>query len=241
MNEDATVNASASELDKFARIAHRWWDPESEFKPLHAINPLRVGYIEQRTPVAGCRVLDVGCGGGILTEALALRGAEVTGLDMGETALDVARLHSLESGIRVEYLHTSAEALAKTRAGHYDIVTCLEMLEHVPDPASVIQACARLCKPGGTLYFSTLNRNPKSWLMAIVGAEYVLKLLPAGTHEFARFIRPAELGRWLREAGLELQDLTGLHYNPLSRRYWLAADVSVNYLACASKPAACHD
>lgn len=234
----STRNASDSELDKFARIAHRWWDANSEFKPLHDINPLRLGYIEQRTPVTGQRVLDVGCGGGILSEAMARRGARVTGIDLGETALEVARLHSLESGVAVDYRLISAEDLAQEQPGQYDIVTCLEMLEHVPDPASIVRACASLCRPGGRVYFSTINRNPKAFLFAIVGAEYLLNLLPPGTHEFSQFIRPSELGRWLREAGLQLDDLTGMHYNPLSKRYGLAPDISVNYLACASKAVA---
>lgn len=236
MNEQASANASAAELEKFARIAHRWWDTESEFKPLHDINPLRLGYIEARTPVAGLRVLDVGCGGGILSEAMALRGAVVTGIDLGETALEVARLHSLESGVAVEYRLTAVEVLAAERPGQYDIVSCMEMLEHVPDPASVVQACASLCKPGGRLYFSTLNRNPKSWLLAILGAEYLLRMLPPGTHDYAQFIRPSELAAWMRAANLELEDVTGMAYNPLSKRYSLGRDVDVNYLACAHKP-----
>lgn len=236
MNNAYHDNVSEAELDKFARIAHRWWDPNSEFKPLHDINPLRLGYIEERTPVGGLKVIDVGCGGGILSEAMALRGATVTGIDMGDVALEVAKLHSLESGVQVEYLHTSAEQIASERAGQYDVVTCLEMLEHVPDPASVIRACADLCKPGGMLYFSTINRNPKAWLFAIVGAEYLLRMLPPGTHDFAQFIRPSELSRWLRDAELELLDVTGMSYNPLTKRYWLGRDIDVNYLACARKP-----
>lgn len=235
-HKQTQANVSEAEIKKFGRIAHRWWDTNSEFKPLHDINPLRLGYIEQRTPVGGLKVIDVGCGGGILSEAMALRGATVTGIDMGETALEVAKLHSLESGVTVEYLHSSTEDIAQQRPGQYDVVTCLEMLEHVPDPASVIRACADLCKPGGHVYFSTINRNPKSWLFAVVGAEYILNMLPPGTHDYAQFIRPSELSRWLREAHLELLDVTGMSYNPLTKRYWLGRDVDVNYLVSARKP-----
>lgn len=233
----STTNIDPAEIAKFEALAHRWWDPHSEFKPLHEINPLRANYIDLRSPVAGRTLLDVGCGGGILCEAMASRGAVVTGIDMGEAPLAVARLHTLESGLTIDYRHSTAEQLATTEAGRYDIVTCLEMLEHVPDPASVVQACAALCKPGGDLYFSTINRNPKAFLFAIVGAEHVLRLLPRGTHEYAKFIRPSELAGCLRAAGLQLMDMTGMQYNPLTRRYRLdPRDVSVNYLLHARKP-----
>lgn len=231
------ANIDPLEIAKFEELAHRWWDRDSEFKPLHDINPLRVNYIDERSPVADRRVVDVGCGGGILCEALAHRGAEVTGIDMGEAPLSVARLHQLESGVDVEYIQSTAEELADQRAGDYDIVTCLEMLEHVPDPSSVIRSCAELCRPGGNVYFSTINRNPKSFLFAVVGAEYVLNLLPRGTHEYERFIRPAELGEWVRHAELHLEDISGMSYNPLTKRYRLTQDVSVNYLVHARKPA----
>jgi len=231
-------NVDRDEIAKFEELASRWWDRESEFKPLHDINPLRANYIDERSPVAGRRLLDVGCGGGILAEAMAQRGATVTGIDMGEAPLGVARLHLLESGAEVDYRRTTAEALAAEAPGHYDIVCCLEMLEHVPDPAAVIAACADLAKPGGSLYFSTINRNPKSFAFAIVGAEHILKLLPAGTHEYAKFIKPSELASWIRDAGLLLDDLTGLTYNPLTKRYRLnPRDVDVNYMVRAVKPA----
>ncbi|UAW97343.1 bifunctional 2-polyprenyl-6-hydroxyphenol methylase/3-demethylubiquinol 3-O-methyltransferase UbiG [Halopseudomonas nanhaiensis] len=225
-----TINVDRAEIAKFEALASRWWDRNSEFKPLHEINPLRTNWIDQRAPLAGKEVLDIGCGGGILAEAMALRGAKVTGIDMGEAPLAVARLHQLESGVEVEYEQSTAEAFAERHAGRYDVVTCLEMLEHVPDPSSVIRACAQLVKPGGHVFFSTINRNPKAFLFAIVGAEYVLRMLPRGTHEFAKFIRPAELGSWSRDAGLALQDITGLTYNPLTRQYKLAPDVDVNYM-----------
>ncbi len=234
----SSSNVDPAEIAKFEALASRWWDPRSEFKPLHDINPLRANYIDGHSPVAGKTLLDVGCGGGILTEAMAQRGAEVTGIDMGEAPLSVARLHQLESGVEAEYLQTTAEELAGERAGTYDIVCCMEMLEHVPDPGSVIAACASLVKPGGDLYFSTINRNPKSFLFAIVGAEHILRLLPAGTHEYAKFIRPSELAGWLRDAGLQLDDLTGLTYNPMTRHYRLnPRDVAVNYMVHAVKPA----
>ncbi|MDB6062051.1 MAG: bifunctional 3-demethylubiquinol 3-O-methyltransferase/2-polyprenyl-6-hydroxyphenol methylase [Verrucomicrobiaceae bacterium] len=231
------ANVDRAEIAKFEELAHRWWDRHSEFKALHDINPLRANYIDERSPVATKQLLDVGCGGGILAEAMATRGAIVTGIDMGEAPLAVARLHQLESNVSVDYRKITAEEFAVERPAHYDIVTCMEMLEHVPDPQSVISACADLCKPGGDLYFSTLNRNPKSYLFAIVGAEFVLKLLPKGTHDYAKFIRPSELAAWLRNAGLELQDITGMQYNPLTQTYRLnAKDVSVNYLLHAKKP-----
>lgn len=232
------TNVDPAEIAKFEQLASRWWDREGEFKPLHEINPLRANYIDQRAPVAGKKLLDVGCGGGILAEAMAQRGARVTGIDMGEAPLQVAKLHALESGAQVEYLRIPAEELAAGQPESFDIVTCLEMLEHVPDPASVIRACADLAKPDGHLFFSTINRTAKGWLFAVVGAEYVLKMLPKGTHEYARFIRPSEMGAWLRDAGLEIRDITGMTYNPLTRSYKLnPRDVDVNYLLHAVKPA----
>lgn len=225
-----SLNVDRAEIAKFEALASRWWDRNSEFKPLHEINPLRTNWIDERVGLAGKKVLDVGCGGGILAEAMAQRGAQVTGIDMGEAPLAVARLHQLESGVSVEYEQSTAEEFAEQHAGTFDVVTCLEMLEHVPDPGSVIRACTRLLKPGGQVFFSTINRNPKSFLFAIVGAEYVLRMLPRGTHEFAKFIRPAELGGWIRDAGLDIQDITGLTYNPLTRTYKLGSDVDVNYM-----------
>lgn len=236
MNTD-TANVDQLEIAKFEALAHRWWDRNSEFKPLHDINPLRANFIDQRSPVAGRRLLDVGCGGGILCEAMAQRGAVVTGIDMGEAPLSVAKLHQLESGLSIDYQQITAESLAEQQAGQFDVVTCLEMLEHVPDPASVIKACATLCKPGGHVYFSTINRNPKSYLFAVIGAEYVLKLLPKGTHEYTKFIRPSELAQWIRYAGLQLSELTGMTYNPLTKHYKLnPGDVAVNYLVHTQKP-----
>ncbi len=223
-------NVDHAEIAKFEALAHRWWDRESEFKPLHEINPLRVNWIDERVGLAGKRVLDVGCGGGILSESMALRGAAVTAIDMGEAPLAVARLHQLESGVSVDYRQSTAEALAAEMPGQFDVVTCLEMLEHVPDPASVIQACQRLVKPGGQVFFSTINRNPKAYLLAIVGAEYLLKMLPRGTHDFRKFIRPSELGAWCRGANLAVKDIVGLTYNPLSKTYKLGNDVDVNYM-----------
>ncbi len=228
-------NADPVELEKFSALASRWWDPTSEFKPLHDINPLRLGYVERFAPLAGRTVVDVGCGGGVLTEAMARAGATVTGIDLAAPSIDVARLHALESELALEYLHTSAEALAGERPGAFDVVTCMEMLEHVPDPASTVAACARLARPGGHVILSTLNRNPKSYLFAVVGAEYLLKMLPRGTHDYARFIRPSELEAWTRDAGLALDDLTGLQYNPVTRQYRLGPDISVNYLAHARR------
>ncbi len=223
-------NVDHAEIAKFEALAHKWWDQESEFKPLHEINPLRVNWIDGHLPLAGKNVLDVGCGGGILSEAMARRGARVTGIDMGEAPLSVARLHQLESGLEVDYRQITAEALAAEQPGQFDVVTCMEMLEHVPDPSSVIRACQQLVKPGGQVFFSTINRNPKAWLLAIIGAEYLLKLLPRGTHDFKKFIRPSELGAWCRDAGLDVRDITGLTYNPLTRHYRLADDVDVNYM-----------
>jgi 2-polyprenyl-6-hydroxyphenyl methylase / 3-demethylubiquinone-9 3-methyltransferase len=227
-------NVDAQELAKFSALAHRWWDPESEFRPLHEINPLRLDWIDSMAPLGGQRVLDVGCGGGILAEAMARKGARVTGIDLAAKPLGVARLHALEAGEdRVDYREISAESLAQELPGAFDVVTCMEMLEHVPDPASTVRACAAMARPGGWVFFSTLNRNPKSFLFAIVGAEYVLNLLPRGTHEYARFIRPSELARLSRDAGLDLVATNGMTYNPITQRYRLAPDTSVNYLfAC---------
>ncbi|MCP8898353.1 bifunctional 2-polyprenyl-6-hydroxyphenol methylase/3-demethylubiquinol 3-O-methyltransferase UbiG [Gilvimarinus xylanilyticus] len=237
MNDShASQNSDAAELAKFEHLAQRWWEPEGEFRPLHDMNPVRTNYIDARSPLAEKMVLDVGCGGGILTEAMAQRGAQVTGLDLGEAPLAVARQHAEQSGLSIEYRCISVEELARQEPGRYDIVTCLEMLEHVPDPASVVSACARLLKPGGSAYFSTINRNLKAWGMAVVGAEYILKLLPKGTHDYSRFIRPSELGRDVREADLELQDISGITYNPLTRRFKLdPTDVDVNYILHATK------
>jgi 2-polyprenyl-6-hydroxyphenyl methylase/3-demethylubiquinone-9 3-methyltransferase len=231
------TNADAQELAKFSELAHKWWDPESEFRPLHQINPLRLEWIDTLAALRGKTVLDVGCGGGILAEAMAGRAVQVTGIDLAARPLGVARLHALEAGVEnLEYREIATEALAAEQPAVYDVVTCMEMLEHVPDPAAVVQACATLVKPGGWVFFSTLNRNPKSFLFAIVGAEYVLRLLPRGTHEYARFIRPSELARWVRDAGLDLQGSRGMEYNPLTRRYWLSGDTSVNYLLACRRP-----
>ena len=231
-------NVDPREIGKFEELAARWWDPESEFKPLHDINPLRLDYVDRAAGLAGKEVLDVGCGGGILSESMALRGARVTGIDLGEMPLRVAELHTLESGVSVDYRRVSAEVLAAECPGSFDVVTCMEMLEHVPNPASVVAACARLVRPGGLVFFSTLNRNPKSYLFAVIGAEYILGLLPKGTHDFARFIRPSELGRWIRGAGLTTTDMTGMTYNPFTRAYRLDKDdLGVNYLVtCRRDP-----
>ncbi len=232
------LNADPAELAKFSDLAHRWWDPDSEFRPLHQINPLRLEWINGLVPLAGQQVLDVGCGGGILADAMARKGAEVLGIDLATKALKVAQLHALEAGTRqVQYREISAEALAAEAPASFDVVTCMEMLEHVPDPASVVKACATLVKPGGRVFFSTINRNPKSFLFAIVGAEYVLNMLPRGTHEYAKLIRPSELAAYCRAAGLDLQATRGLEYNPLTRRYWLSGDTSVNYLFATQKVA----
>ena len=225
-----SVNADPAELEKFASLAHRWWDKNSEFKPLHAINPLRLNYIDQQVGLLGKRVLDVGCGGGILSESMAQKGAEVTGIDLGEKALKVAELHKLESGVDVDYQLISVENMAATKPASFDVVTCMEMLEHVPDPEAIVRACAQLVKPGGSVFFSTLNRNPKSYLFAVIGAEYVLNMLPKGTHEYAKFIKPSELSGWARHAGLEVSTLMGMTYNPITQHYALGNDVSVNYL-----------
>ena len=229
------MNVDQSEIAKFSALAHRWWDPNSEFKPLHAINPLRLDWIKSFIDLEGKKVLDVGCGGGILAESIAQAGADTTGIDLSEKALKVAELHALEVGTTLSYRLISAEVLAKEKSEQYDIVTCMEMLEHVPDPASVVKACAKLCKPGGTLFFSTLNRSAKSYLFAIIGAEYVLRLLPKGTHEYAKFIKPSELVAFTRQAGLEMIDMKGMNYNPITQVYNLGEDVDVNYMIAVRK------
>lgn len=230
MKSAALGNVDPAEIDRFAALASRWWDPNGEFRALHAINPLRLEYIGERAPLAGFRAVDVGCGGGLLAEAMAAAGARVTGIDMAEAALAVARVHAAASGVELRYELATAEQLAEREAGLFDVVTCLELLEHVPRPDEVVAACARLLRPGGNVFFSTINRNPKSFLFGVVGAEYVLGLLPRGTHEYGRFIRPSELAGWSRAAGLEVTDLTGLHYNPLAGQYSLGGNVDVNYL-----------
>jgi 2-polyprenyl-6-hydroxyphenyl methylase/3-demethylubiquinone-9 3-methyltransferase len=223
-------NVDPIEIAKFSVSAMHWWDPEGQFKTLHQINPLRLNYINEKTPLNGLKVIDIGCGGGILAESMAKLGAQVTGIDMSPEALNVAKLHALESSVRMEYLHITAEEIATQRPGEYDVVTCLEMLEHVPDPMAIIQACATLVKPGGQVFFSTLNRNLKAYLFAIVGAEYILKLLPKQTHDFAKFIKPSELSEWSRKAGFTVKEMIGIHYNVLNKKFSLNADVSVNYL-----------
>jgi 2-polyprenyl-6-hydroxyphenyl methylase/3-demethylubiquinone-9 3-methyltransferase len=228
-------NVDPDEIAKFESLAARWWDPHSEFKPLHDINPLRLNYINDRVGLKSKTVLDVGCGGGILAESMAAHGATVTGIDLGDAPLAVAKLHLKESGQKVEYRKISAEDMAREKPESFDVVTCMEMLEHVPKPASTVAACARLVKPGGQVFFSTINRNPKSWLFAIVGAEYVLNMLPKGTHEYMKFIKPSELERWARQAGLTMHELIGMHYNPLTRHYWLARGVDVNYIAYTTR------
>lgn len=230
-------NADPLELDKFSQLAHRWWDPQSEFRPLHEINPLRLDWIEQHAGLAGKFVLDIGCGGGILSESMAQAGASVTGIDLSEKALGVARLHLLESGGKVDYRMISAEALAAESPGTFDVVTCMEMLEHVPDPASVIASCSALVKPGGHVFFSTLNRNLKSYVLAVIGAEYILGLLPRGTHDYAKFIKPSELSRWAKSVALEPDELIGMTYNPLTKKYSLGRDTDVNYLMHTIKAA----
>ncbi len=231
------TNADPAELQKFSDLAHRWWDPESEFKPLHDINPLRLDYIDRRVGLRGKAVLDVGCGGGILSESMAARGARVMGIDLSDKALGVARLHLLESGQAVEYRKVATEALAEEMPEAFDVVTCLEVVEHVPDPASTVKACAKLVKPGGHVFFSTINRNPKAYLFAIIGAEYVLKMLPRGTHDYAKFLRPSELTHFCRDAGLAVANLTGMTYNPFARTYSLGSDTSINYLIHATRDA----
>lgn len=230
-------NVEEAEVAQFEKLAHRWWDPEGDFKPLHSMNPVRANFIDQTSPVAHKKIIDIGSGGGLLTETLKSFGAvEVTGIDMGKKAIEVARLHALESNLDIDYRQTSPEAMAEEAPEHYEIVTCLELLEHVPDPASVIAACGQLCAPGGDLYFSTINRNPKAWLLAILGAEYVLKLLPQGTHQYEKFIKPAELCRWLRQSELQLRSVKGMIYNPVAKTFSLSdTDTSVNYLVHAYK------
>jgi 2-polyprenyl-6-hydroxyphenyl methylase/3-demethylubiquinone-9 3-methyltransferase len=231
------VNVDQAELEKFSKLAHRWWDPEGEFRPLHDINPLRLEWIAQHAALDGAKVLDVGCGGGILAEAMARRGAKVTGIDLSEKALRVAELHLHESKLAIEYQRVNVEDYAASRPETFDVVTCMELLEHVPDPASMVAACARLVRPAGQVFFSTINRNPKSYLFAVVGAEYVLGLLPKGTHDYQRFIKPSELARWSRAAGLRVDELIGMTYNPVTRRYRLGADCDVNYLQRATRDA----
>lgn len=233
-----SLNADPQELAKFSELAHRWWDPESEFRPLHQINPLRLDWIDRRVGgLSGLQALDVGCGGGLLAEGMARRGAEVLGIDLAGKALKVAQLHALESGVAgLRYREVAVESLAQERPAAFDVVSCMEMLEHVPDPASVVAACARLAKPGGWVFFSTLNRNPRAFLLAIVGAEYLLRMLPRGTHEYAKFIRPSELARWARDAGLEALETRGLEYAPLSRRFRWSDDTRVNYLMAFRRP-----
>ena len=233
----SSANVDPAELAKFSELAHRWWDTESEFKPLHQINPLRLAWIQTLAPLAGKKVVDIGCGGGILSDAMARQGAEVLGADLAVKSLKVAQLHALEAGIQgVQYREVSAEDLAQEQAGQYDVVTCMEMLEHVPNPASAVKACSTLVKPGGWVFFSTLNRNPKSFLFAIVGAEYILNLLPKGTHEYARLIKPSELADWARIHGLDVKQMKGMTYNPFTRHYALGTDTDVNYMMATQKP-----
>jgi len=236
MTTEKTGNVDAAEVAKFNALASRWWDTDGDFRPLHEINPLRLDWIRRHVDLSGKRIVDIGCGGGILTESMSLAGADVMGIDMADGPLTVAKLHQSESGTKVSYEQMTAEALAASRPGEFDVVTCLEMLEHVPDPAEVIRSCAELVKPGGKLFFSTINRNPKSFVFAIIGAEYVLKLLPAGTHEYQKFIRPSELEEWARIAGLELRASIGMHYNPLTKDYSLGPNVDVNYLMHFQRP-----
>ena len=231
------VNSDQAELNKFSELAHKWWDKTSEFKPLHDINPLRLHYIDKAISLKGKTVLDVGCGGGILSESMAERGAKVTGIDLGEKAIKVAQLHSLDSGVAVDYQLIAVEQLAEQKPASFDVVTCLEMLEHVPNPASIVAACAKLVKPGGHVFFSTINRNPKSYIFAVIGAEYVLNMLPRGTHDYAKFIKPSELASFMRPTGLSLVGQIGMSYNPITKHYWLDSDVSVNYMMHAVKQA----
>jgi 2-polyprenyl-6-hydroxyphenyl methylase / 3-demethylubiquinone-9 3-methyltransferase len=227
------INADPHELQKFSELAHRWWDPNAEFKPLHELNPVRLDWIDRLAHLSGKRALDIGCGGGILSESMAVRGAKVKGVDLSSRALGVADLHSLESGVEVEYEEIAAEALAAREPGSYDVVTCMEMLEHVPDPAAIVQACAMLVKPGGWVFFSTLNRNAKTYLFAVIGAEYIARMLPRGTHDYARFIKPSELAQYVRSAQLDIAEIKGITYRPLSKRFGLSDDSSINYLmAC---------
>lgn len=237
MTATLNVNADPAELEKFSALAHRWWDADGEFRPLHQINPLRLDWINSLSPLSGARVVDIGCGGGILSDSMARKGAHVLGVDLASKALRVARLHALDAQTpHIEYREVSAEMLAAELPGHFDTVTCMEMLEHVPDPASVVKACADLVKPGGWVFFSTINRNAKAFMLAIVGAEYLLKLLPRGTHEYAKMIRPSELASYCRAAGLDVRHTRGMEHNPLTQRFWLSADTSVNYLFAVQKP-----
>jgi 2-polyprenyl-6-hydroxyphenyl methylase/3-demethylubiquinone-9 3-methyltransferase len=232
------TNADPQELAKFGELAHRWWDPESEFRPLHQINPLRLDWIDSQARLSGKKVVDIGCGGGILSDAMARKGADVLGIDLSTKVLKVAQLHAMEAGTpSVQYREVAAEALAAEQPAQFDVVTCMEMIEHVPDPSSIVQACATLVKPGGWVFFSTINRNPKSFLFAIVGAEHLLKMLPKGTHEYGRFVRPSELAQWCRDAALDITATRGMEHNPLTGRYWLSADTSVNYLVACRRPA----
>jgi 2-polyprenyl-6-hydroxyphenyl methylase/3-demethylubiquinone-9 3-methyltransferase len=232
---EAPTNVDPKELAKFSELAHRWWDPAGEFRPLHQINPLRLAWIDGKARLAGKHVLDVGCGGGVLAEAMTRAGARVTGIDLAEKPLRVAQLHRLESGLAIEYVLVSPESLAEREPGRYDVVTCMEVLEHVPDPASTVRACARLARAGGDVFFATINRNPKSYLLAVIGAEYVLRLLPKGTHDYAKFIKPSELSRWSRDAGLDVKSLVGMTYNPLTQIYALGRDADVNYIVHARR------
>ena len=235
MNTDKQVNADQLELQKFGELAHKWWDKNSDFKPLHELNPLRLAWIDGIANLKGKRVLDVGCGGGILSESMFFKGADVVGIDLGEKALNVAKLHQLESGAKVDYQYIAVEQLAAQQPGSFDIVTCMEMLEHVPNPASIVTACAQLVKPGGYVFFSTINRNPKAYLFAVIGAEYVLSLLPKGTHDYAKFIKPSELSGWARQANLNIGAMRGMSYNPIMQHYSLSTDVSVNYMIQTTK------
>ena len=235
MNTDKQVNADQLELQKFGELAHKWWDKNSEFKPLHELNPLRLAWIDGIANLKGKRVLDVGCGGGILSESMFFKGADVVGIDLGEKALNVAKLHQLESGAKVDYQYIAVEQLAAQQPGSFDVVTCMEMLEHVPNPASIVTACAQLVKPGGYVFFSTINRNPKAYLFAVIGAEYVLSLLPKGTHDYAKFIKPSELSGWARQANLNIGAMRGMSYNPIMQHYSLSTDVSVNYMIQTTK------
>jgi 2-polyprenyl-6-hydroxyphenyl methylase/3-demethylubiquinone-9 3-methyltransferase len=237
-NPDEQVNADHLELQKFGEIAHKWWDKNSEFKPLHELNPLRLAWIEGIADLKGKRVLDVGCGGGILSESMFFQGASVVGIDLGEKALKVAKLHQLESGAKVDYQYIAVEQLAAEQSASFDVVTCMEMLEHVPDPASIVAACAQLVKPGGSVFFSTINRNPKAYLFAVIGAEYLMNLLPKGTHDYAKFIKPSELSSWARQADLNVSGMRGISYNPIAQHYSLGDDVSVNYMIHTTKSAA---
>lgn len=238
MSAATSQNVDPAEIAKFGELASRWWDPNSEFKPLHQINPIRLAYIERQGKVSGLDVIDVGCGGGILAEAMAVKGANITGIDLGEKALAVAKLHALESEQKIDYQLISAEDMVEQHAEQFDVVTCLEMLEHVPDPASIVAACAKLVKPGGRVYFSTLNRNPKAYAMAVIGAEYILNILPKGTHQYEKFIKPSELNAYAEAAGLQMHELIGLHYNPLFKSYKIGPGIDVNYMAYCTKPAA---